>query len=392
MNKNVFVILLEDSSTELADANGGKFQRFWKQIVKFGDYVDPNNPRGKMRLNKSWADRAVQNFKDKVAGRIPVPVGHPKGAGELATANRGELMDMSVRDDGIWGLLEIRDGKTAQDIEDDRLWDVSISFDDHYVDKKTGKDVGPTILHVGLVDNPYLKGMEPFQALGDAFGGVMLSESANNNNGEEPIMTKVKNERDFEVTVKYKDGETDKELKVAAGAEVEVPEAVAEEVTKQFTDATAPAAEETEAEKKAREDKEAADAKEKDVADREAAAAKKEEELAEKEAGIAYQTLLSEGKIVPAQKDTFMALSRKASATVELSDGSQKTVGTLLAELFTQGRKVVALDDEQGGQGGGGNDNNEEAKVTDEETSLASSFGNTPEEIAEYKKDHPESN
>jgi hypothetical protein len=76
-------------------------RRYRKQLVKFGAWVNPHDPRKKMVLDKSWAAQVVQNFKDKVLNKVPVVEGHPKSSGELLAATRGWLAGLSSEDDGV---------------------------------------------------------------------------------------------------------------------------------------------------------------------------------------------------------------------------------------------------------------------------------------------------
>lgn len=382
-----FVYITTGGDIELADNTDGKFKRFWKMIAKYGDYVDPRGGKDPMQINKEKAEKFVENFKSGVRGYIPTPLGHPKTDAELAEVNKGELLDAEAREDGLYGLLEIREADTAEKIESKLIPDVSIAFDDDYQDKRTGKWVGPTLKHVGLVVNPYLKGMTQFEpALSDASGAAVLfsdSVEANgdiNNTKEEVTMGKIVNERDFPVEVTFTENDEEKKVTVEAGAEVEVPEDQVESVTKQFTDAVKPEAEEEEEELSDEQKKEKA------LADREAAVAAKERELSEKEAEAKFATLLSEGKVVPAQKELYIALSSQSTTSVELSDGVEKPVSVLLSEFLEkipQGFKLT----EEGGSGGGSGDEDEEVEVTEGEASLAETFGNTKEQLQAVKKE-----
>lgn len=62
--------------------------------------------------------------------------------------------------------------------------------------------------------------------------------------------------------------------------------------------------------------------------------AKQKAELSEKQAEASYAKLLSEGKIVPAQKESYLALCAAQETKVQLSDTETKTVAKLLSELF----------------------------------------------------------
>ena len=81
INRDLEIRLSEDSS---------QYKQFWKQICKFGEYVNPNG-NGKMILDKKFADEMVGNFKSGKYGVVPVPLGHPKDSIELAELNRGEV-------------------------------------------------------------------------------------------------------------------------------------------------------------------------------------------------------------------------------------------------------------------------------------------------------------
>lgn len=394
---HAYVLVTTGGSVELADNKDNKFKRYVKQVAKFGDFVDPRGGKQPMKLDKTWADKIVGNFKSGVRGYIPVPLGHPQSDAELADLNRGELVDLEARDDGLYGTIEIRDPKTAEAIDTQQIPDVSVAFDDDYQDKKTGNWVGATLKHVGLVVNPYLKGMtqfEPVQMSDSAAAAVLFSDSAtgngatNNNEKESNTMetVDVKNDKDFDIDVKYTTADGEQTATVKAGETITVPKDQEETVTKQIADAVDP---EDKADNGADEDQELSEEqkkKAKELSDREAAIAAKETALAEKEAETTFATLLSEGKVVPAQKEAYIALSKSGSATVELSDGKSKTVSVLLSEFIGKAHKV-SLSDEQGkddkdGKGG----DEEEVQLTDAEKAYADDFGNTPEEIAEFKK------
>lgn len=327
-----FLVPGEESSFETLELADGGGTRFYKQIVKFGNWVNPLNPSQKMNLNKSWGQKIVQNFKDKRAGRVAVPLTHT----DEPQANSGELVDVDMKDDGLWGTFDIRQPKTAQAIKDDLIWDNSISFDNHYIDKRTGEDVGPTLLHVALVNNPYVKGMSPFKALADGMNATMLSES------KEKEMSKVtqKNERDFPVTVSYMDGDTEREHILAPGEEFEVPADAAQLVKSQIQNAEQPKPEDKKSEPDKPEPKKEPD-KSDDNEELKKQLSEVQTKLRERDANDAYKTLLSEGKIVPAQKDAFIALSLSEPTTVNLSDGKTKSSSQLLTDLLSAGPKRI---------------------------------------------------
>ena len=198
------------------------------------------------------------------------------------------------------------------------------------------------------------------------------------------MKVKVKNDREFDVQVKFQEDGEEKVETIAAGAEIEVPEDQAEAVKQQIADAEAPEAEEAE-EKKEEKENEFSD-REKALADREAAIAEKEAALAKKAAEAKFDKLLSDGKVVPAQKEAFMALSEVASQEIHLSDDETKTVDTLLSE-FIESSPALNLTDEKGAESddnGGG----EEVELGDDDKKTIERYGLNEEDYKEVKKEN----
>nr|DAN50798.1 MAG TPA: hypothetical protein [Caudoviricetes sp.] len=371
---SIHIFINRDTKVELADNEGGKYKRFKKQICQFGEYVDPNNTSKRMVLDKLFGKRLKENFDGGKYGVVAVPLGHPRNPSELAAWNRGEMVNMELTDEGIDAVIEIRDDETAKSIENRNIPDVSMGFEDNYLDKKTGKFVGPLLKHVGLVVDPYIKGMRRFVPLADEVPAVLFSDSQDYEKEDKTMTVKVKNDREFDIEVTYAvDGENKTEI-VAAGAEIEVPEDQAEAVKQQIADAEAPKDNNKEDELSKRE---------KALADREAALAEKEAAAAKRDAEAKFNKLLSDGKVVPAQKDAFMALSEASSTEIHLSDDETKTVDTLLSE-FIEASPKLNLTDEKGtdGEGNGGGD---EVQLSEDEQSLTD-LGLSEEDLKETKR------
>lgn len=371
---SMHVFINRDTKVELADNEGGKYKRFKKQICQFGEYVDPNNTSKRMVLDKLFGKRLKENFDNGKYGVVAVPLGHPRNSSELAAWNRGEMVNMELTDDGINAVIEIRDDETAKSIENRNIPDVSMGFEDNYLDKKTGKFVGPLLKHVGLVVDPYIKGMRRFVPLADEVPAVLFSDSQDYEKEDKTMTVKIKNDREFDVEVTYAvDGENKTET-VAAGAEIEVPEDQAEAVKQQIADAEAPKDNDKENELSERE---------KALADREAVLAEKEAAAAKRDAEAKFNKSLSDGKVVPAQKDAFMALSEASSTEIHLSDDETKTVDTLLSE-FIEASPKLNLTDEKGtdGEGNGGGD---EVQLSEDEQSLTD-LGLSEEDLKETKR------
>lgn len=417
---NTRTVVMLSSSTLSAKDKGEegdwKGRRFRKQIAAFGQLYSPLDGEECELLDEAWAEEMLANFEAKQSGKIPtlprvsIPFDHWSGTKD----NAGEVVALEiVPGDGVYATLEIRDYEALYRLEQDLVFDVSMCFNWHYIDTRTGDDRGIVLEHVALVNDPFITGMNAFEeapeqlkrdeaevALEEAEAYlnnfnrrtnavVMFSKNkveelakmrkhfSKDTEGEEPEVVEVTNDRDFDVviTVKDDDGE-DVSKTVKAGETVEVPADQAEAVKKQIADAKDPNEKEGEGDDKenmsregeADEDKDGddkadegegeADENETDKKgegdDKENLSRSEREELSrlraernQAKAETAYQTMLSAGMIVPAQKDAFMQLHQnlsKAGGRVEFSrDGKKVELSTteLLEELVKAGGKRV---------------------------------------------------
>lgn len=402
---NTRTVVMLSSSTLSAKDKGEegdwKGRRFRKQIAAFGQLYSPLDGEECELLDEAWAEEMLANFEAKQSGKIPtlprvsIPFDHWSGTKD----NAGEVVALEiVPGDGVYATLEIRDYEALYRLEQDLVFDVSMCFNWHYIDTRTGDDRGIVLEHVALVNDPFITGMNAFEeapeqlkrdeveaaeAYLDNFNRrtnavVMFSKNkveelakmrkhfSKDTEGEEPEVVEVTNDRDFDVviTVKDDDGE-DVSKTVKAGETVEVPADQEEAVKKQIADAKDPNEKEGEGDDKenlsregeADEDKDGddkADEGDGEGDDKENLSRSEREELSrlraernQAKAETAYQTMLSAGMIVPAQKDAFMQLHQnlsKAGGRVEFSrDGKKVELSTteLLEELVKAGGKRV---------------------------------------------------
>lgn len=413
---NTRTVVMLSSSTLSAKDKGEegdwKGRRFRKQIAAFGQLYSPLDGEECELLDEAWAEEMLANFEAKQSGKIPtlprvsIPFDHWSGTKD----NAGEVVALEiVPGDGVYATLEIRDYEALYRLEQDLVFDVSMCFNWHYIDTRTGDDRGIVLEHVALVNDPFITGMNAFEeapeqlkrdeveaaeAYLDNFNRrtnavVMFSKNkveelakmrkhfSKDTEGEEPEVVEVTNDRDFDVviTVKDDDGE-DVSKTVKASETVEVPADQEEAVKKQIADAKDPNEKEGEGDDKenlsregeADEDKDGEDKadegdgeadeaetdKKGEGDDKENLSRSEREELSrlraernQAKAETAYQTMLSAGMIVPAQKDAFMQLHQnlsKAGGRVEFSrDGKKVELSTteLLEELVKAGGKRV---------------------------------------------------
>lgn len=384
----MYILINRDLNVKLSDNTENR--QFWKQICLFGEYINPNGG-GKMVLDKNFAEQIVKNFESGEYGVVAVPLGHPKTDIELAELNRGEVKKLKITESGIDALIEIRDEETAKKIENRLIPDVSMGFSENYLDKKTGRRVGALLKHVGLVVDPYIKGMTQFVACGEVGASVLFSDKeVNQKEGEKMNLVEVKNNRDFDVEVKYLLDNEEVVATIKAGEKIEIPEDQVEAVKEQIEKAEAPKSEE-ESEEVAEEapipelsDQEEVkeDTRTAELDAREAEIARREAEIAQKEAEGKFNQLLSEGKAIPAQKEAFIALSSLKNETVYLSDDNSKSVDVLLSEIFDAMPDMRLLSEDGEATGA------DEQELTDEELAHIEKYRLNKEDYINAKKEN----
>lgn len=355
--------------------------RYRKQLAKYGEWVNPDFPwfsdSPMMTLDDAWGEKIVENFNNNVLGsKVPVPLNHTDDVKE----NTGEVLSVeSVPGDGLYGILDIKDQPTVSKIDDGIIFDVSISFAWDFVRTDDNKHYGPTLVHVALVNTPYLVGMGGFEKLNATLSKsmydvarlpqtvIMLSKTKMKELSAMGNAT-VKNDRDFDVTVKYVDGEVEKETVVKAGEELSVPESQAETVLSQIADATNDTQDDTAT---VQDD---ADNTGGETAEAELARLRTENSMLKLSA--AYDQLLSEGKVTPAQKDKIMGLA-KLNSNTELSANNPDFTEVVL-DILRSGKQQFSTD-ETGSNAEG------EPVVQDREDDKKPSERLTEEELAGFK-------
>jgi len=308
----------------------------------------------------------------------------------------------SIPGDGLYGEIEILNPDTVEALDKGTIFDVSISFDWDYVRKDDNKHYGPTLQHVALVNDPYLSEMASFEKL-----EMALSKSVESNKitlgGNNVIMLSIDklkelhkmatktitNDKAFDVTVKFKDGDEEKEIVIKAGETLEVPEGVAEDVTTQVTNSVEP---------KADEDNKAGDEAPKETEAEELSRIRKEN--SELKLSKAFDDLLAEGKVIPAQREAVMALSALPQGVNLSKDGSTTDVTSLVLGILGAGTQQFSKDE----SGSSKEDPNATEDKKDQKTvgnlpsenlsegDLAGmkAVGVTPEQLDELAKKYPE--
>jgi len=157
-------VFLLNSNDKLVPEKGTK-NKFRKQILKKGKWFHWDAEGGVLNITSETIDNIIKNFKKKVIENVFVPLTHTNDP----LKNSGEVVTLEKTDDGLDAIIEIKDESVAEKIKNGLIKSISASLDPNYRIKKTNKFSGPTLLHTALVAEPYIKGMKNFIALSEEF-------------------------------------------------------------------------------------------------------------------------------------------------------------------------------------------------------------------------------
>ncbi|RLG90042.1 MAG: hypothetical protein DRO16_02950 [Thermoprotei archaeon] len=150
---------------------------FWHNALPFGKfYYTSEDGVVKIEITKELCEKMVENFKKGIPHyKLPVNINHDDYKGKY-----GDVVDMEVRDDGLWVKIELTEEGTKL-VESKKFEYLSAEYTKSYIDKRTGQDVGPVFLGVALTNRPAHPEMKPIklaERLKDLFDGFLrrLSE------------------------------------------------------------------------------------------------------------------------------------------------------------------------------------------------------------------------
>ena len=308
------------NNDELIDLGDNLFK---KQILRVGDWIYGD---GKLEVTKDYLKQIAENFKKGVLENVFVPLTHSDDPRD----NTGDVKEVEVSKDGktLEAVLSV-DDNAAQLIRDKKVKGVSCSIEENYMDKEKKKNVGSVLRHVALVLEPYIKGLAPFEQLSDKQANyVVLSDFQN------PLDSNLKKTLNISKEKKIMK-KSEKLLADIEKMKVDNQKLLADK-EKELADS-----------KKALEDK---DAELKRLADEKALADKAKVEA---ETIALADKFVTEGKLTPAQKDSFTKiLSEFGANEIQLADDNKTSVKELLTDLIEKNAKI-ALGDEGGTAEGG---------------------------------------
>lgn len=140
--------LLQEAKFEL-----GEGVRFVHNALPIGNFIDKRY--GAIYVTASLIQRMVDNFGKFPSYEVPIKLGHGSGAARV-----GQVMAIEAAEDGLLATFDT-DAETAGAIRDEKYKYMSAEYDEHYLDKLTGKEVGAVLLGIALTNQPAHPYMQP---------------------------------------------------------------------------------------------------------------------------------------------------------------------------------------------------------------------------------------
>lgn len=299
---------------------------FRKEILRKGPLIHPLTGKT-VDIDDAFIARMTDNFRSGVVDIVQVPVADSENRHtEDPTRNIGEVVDIQESGGKIYAVIDARNEQAADNLGK-TLLGASAMLHTDYKSDKTGKRVGPTLMHVCVTNRPYVTGLDDYQeivqAAADTSGDVVMLTAAAPELKESEMPTldeliqTLKDEHGIDVTALR--SEADAATKLTSSLLSQLQEAGLVKLTGSESDQITT------------EDVVGAVA---ELAATNTTLQGRVESLEQRNAEASVQKLVDDGFIMPAQKDVFVEL--KLSNT------------DMFAKLVPD-KPLVKMDDEQGG-------------------------------------------
>lgn len=149
-----------ESYVELGAHPKARGRVFRKHILNLGDL----HYKGKtLKLDEDWYGQLKSNFDGGVSmAQVPLADDQNKHT-EDPLRNAGEVIGLERNGSKVYSLVDIRDPEVAQRIADGRIMGASAFLHLDYEDSRTGRRVGPALLHHCLTNRPHVLDLEPYE-------------------------------------------------------------------------------------------------------------------------------------------------------------------------------------------------------------------------------------
>lgn len=163
MNDLVIVPSDGEGYVELSRTKSGRL--FRKHILNKGELHHPAFPGTKIKVDDNFVAKLTENFQNNVCDIVQVPLANDKNEhSEDPTRNIGEVIGIEEKNNKVYALIDARDQSSADKLGK-TLLGASAMMHLNYTNTKTGHKVGPTLLHVCVTNRPYVTELEGYEEI-----------------------------------------------------------------------------------------------------------------------------------------------------------------------------------------------------------------------------------
>lgn len=151
-----------DGYVDLARTKTGRL--FRKHLLNYGTLRHPKTGDA-ITVDDDFYQTMKRNFDNGVCDIVQVPLANAKNEhDESPDRNIGEVVDIESKDGKVYAVIDVRDPVHAEKLGKTYLGASAMMHLD-YPDTKSGKNVGPTLLHSCVTNRPYVTGLDNYEEI-----------------------------------------------------------------------------------------------------------------------------------------------------------------------------------------------------------------------------------
>lgn len=158
------VIIPSDGEGYVSLARTKTGRLFRKHLLNKGPLRHPGTG-AIIDVDDAFVATMKKNFDERVCDIVQVPLANHKNEhSEDPERNIGEVVDIESVGDKVYAVIDVRDPSHADKLGKTYLGaSAMLSLD--YTNTKTGKKVGPTLLHSCVTNRPYVTGLDDYEEI-----------------------------------------------------------------------------------------------------------------------------------------------------------------------------------------------------------------------------------
>lgn len=186
--REVGVDVSEDDKKKFADAQMMKIP-----VGRIGKWKHPRY--GPIEMSQRTFDEMIRNFRSKAIGRDPfIRIGHDKADDPTFGGAKAEgwITDLVQEGDVLYALADPTNPDVAEMVRSKKYRYSSPEYQENYIDKETGSNVGTVLLALSLTNEPFLTRLPEARLLADPADTFYLDHEEVGNAMEKEVLEELK--------------------------------------------------------------------------------------------------------------------------------------------------------------------------------------------------------